>query len=292
MRLAMIVSRVRREEKALLEAFAQRGVQPELVNDGDLVLNPLEPDPRWLAYDLVLQRSLSSTRALATLQILEAWGVRTLNSAHTVALCSDKLRTTLALYRAGIPQPALRVAFSPQASLQAIDELGYPAVLKPVVGSWGRLVAKINDQDAAEAVLEDRFTLGAYPYRISYLQAFVEKPQQRDIRATVVGGRTICAIYRQSAHWITNTARGGVALNCPVTPELEALCQRAALALGGGVLAIDLFETEDGLLVNEVNHNMEFRNSIEPTGVDIPGAVVDYALSLAREARPVQQGAP
>jgi [lysine-biosynthesis-protein LysW]--L-2-aminoadipate ligase len=112
----------------------------------------------------------------------------------------------------------------------------------------------------------------------------VDKPA-RDIRAFVVGDETICAIYRYSQHWITNTARGGRAENCPVTPELHRLSTAAARAVGGGVVAIDLLETPDGqLLVNEVNYTMEFRNSIAVTGVDIPGRMVDYVLGVARQS--------
>ncbi len=289
MRIAMIVSRVRLEEKLLLKAFEQRGVRAEVINDGDVVLNPMKPDPNWLGYDLVLQRSLSSSRAIATLQVLEAWGVPTLNSCQTVATCSDKLRTTLALARAGIPQAEVRIAFSQKASLRAIDEVGYPAVLKPLKGSWGRLASKLNDSEAAEAVLEHRFILGNYPYHTSYVQSYIHKPHDRDIRATVIGDRPIYAIYRSSPHWITNTARGGKSSNCPITPELDDICRRASAAVGGGIVAIDLFETGDGFLVNEVNHNMDFRSSIEPTGVDIPGEVVDYALEVVRELQGARQ---
>jgi [lysine-biosynthesis-protein LysW]--L-2-aminoadipate ligase len=155
-------------------------------------------------------------------------------------------------------------------------------VLKPVVGSWGRLLSKINDRDAAETVLEHKDVLGSYQHSIYYIQEYVQKPG-RDIRAFVIGNQTICAIYRASGHWITNTARGGQASNCPVTPELNGLCQRAARAVGGGVLAIDVLEDPDrGFLVNEVNHTMEFRNSIHTTGVDIPARVVEYVLAVGR----------
>jgi [lysine-biosynthesis-protein LysW]--L-2-aminoadipate ligase len=210
-------------------------------------------------------------------------GLPVVNRYATAATCADKLLTTAALTEAGLPQPRTRLAFSPEAALAAIEELGYPAVLKPVVGSWGRLLARINDRDAAEAVLEHKETLGSYQHGIFYIQEFVAKPG-RDIRAFVVGDRTICAIYRSSPHWITNTARGGQASNCPVTPEIDELCRRAAGAVGGGVLAIDLLEhPERGLLINEVNHTMEFRNSIHTTGVDIPAAIVGYVLRLARD---------
>jgi [lysine-biosynthesis-protein LysW]--L-2-aminoadipate ligase len=151
------------------------------------------------------------------------------------------------------------------------------------VGSWGRLLSKINDRDAAEAILEHKETLGSYHHAIFYIQEYVQKPE-RDIRAFVVGDETICAIYRDSAHWITNTARGGKSSNCPVTPDLNAICVAAARAVGGGVVAIDVFEDpERGLLINEVNYTMEFRNSIAPTGVNIPGRMVDFCLKVAQE---------
>jgi [lysine-biosynthesis-protein LysW]--L-2-aminoadipate ligase len=179
--------------------------------------------------------------------------------------------------------PRTLLAFAEHTAVQGIEDLGYPAVLKPVTGSWGRLLARVNDRDAAEAVLEHQETLGSYQHHIHYIQQYVAKPR-RDIRAFVVGDRVICAIYRTSEHWVTNTARGAVATNCPVTPELDDLCMSAARAIGGGILAIDVLEDPArGLLVNEINATMEFRNSIAPTGVDIPQAMLDYVLSRVRE---------
>ena len=123
-------------------------------------------------------------------------------------------------------------------------------VLKPVVGSWGRLLAKINDRDAAEAMLEHKDTLGSYQHCVFYIQEYITKPG-RDIRAFVVGDQTVTAIYRKSAHWITNTARGGQGEACPVTPELNDICVAAAKAVGGGVLAIDVFEDSGARLAHQ-----------------------------------------
>jgi [lysine-biosynthesis-protein LysW]--L-2-aminoadipate ligase len=233
------------------------------------------------AYDVVLERCINQSHALYALRVLNDWGVPTVNRFEVVSNCGDKLYTTSALTRAGLPQPEVRLAFSSEAALQAMEEMGYPVVLKPVVGSWGRLLAKVNDRDAAEALLEHKEVLGSYQHSIFYIQEYVEK-RGRDIRAFVVGNETICAIYRQSPHWITNTARGGKASNCPVNEELNRLCVSAARAVGGGVVAVDVFEHEErGYLVNEVNHTMEFRNSIAPTGVDIPGRIIEYALAVA-----------
>jgi [lysine-biosynthesis-protein LysW]--L-2-aminoadipate ligase len=195
--------------------------------------------------------------------------------------CGNKLLTTSALVRVGIPTPQTMVAYTPDSALEAIEQMGYPVVLKPGVGSWGRLLAKVNDREAAEALLEHKQVLGSYHHSIYYIQEYIDKPG-RDIRAFVIGSETICAIYRRSPHWITNTARGGEASNCPITPELDELCQKAAAAIGGGVVALDLFEDEQrGLLVNEINYTMEFRNSIDTTGVNIPAKVIDYVLQVA-----------
>ncbi|HRQ40717.1 MAG TPA: lysine biosynthesis protein LysX [Chloroflexota bacterium] len=277
MKAGILYSRIRVEEKLLIEAMERRGLVHELIDARTAVLNLMCPD-EWLRFDVILDRCVSHTAALACLQIWGAWGIPCVNTAQVVQVCGSKLETTLALARAGVPSPCTQIAFSPESALDAIEQMGYPVVLKPAVGSWGRLLAKVNDREAAEAILEHKATLGSYQHSVFYIQEYVDKPG-RDIRTFVVGDETICAITRHSAHWITNTARGGRAENCPLTPEIDALSRAAATAVGGGIVAIDLLETADGrLLVNEVNHTMEFRNSIAPTGVDIPGRIVDFVI--------------
>jgi [lysine-biosynthesis-protein LysW]---L-2-aminoadipate ligase len=275
MRLGILCSRIRVEEKLLLAELNRRGVRYERIDDGELIF---DLERRELPFDVVLERSISFGRSLYTLQLLEARGVRCINRAAVVATCGDKLRTSEALIQAGVPTPRTLLAFTPQSALAAIETLGYPAVLKPLVGSWGRMVTRINDRDAAEAVLEQLDVLGSWQQHVYYIQEHITKPG-RDIRAFVVGDEPICAIYRYSDHWITNTARGGRAERCSVSAAVGDLALRAAQAVGGGVLAVDLLETKDGrLLVNEVNHTMEFRNSIDTTGVNIPARIVDYVL--------------
>lgn len=283
MRLAILTSRIRVEEKLLVDALTRRAIAFDIIDDGELLFDLSRPDERWQQYDAVLCRTVSQSRGLAVLNVLESWGIRVYNSAAVTATCNDKLLTTLALLRASIPTPRTLLAFDAQETIRGIEMLGYPVVLKPTAGSWGRLLARVNDRDAAEAVLEHQETLGSYQHHVHYIQEHIAKPQ-RDIRAFVVGERTICAIYRTSEHWVTNTARGAIASNCPVTPELDNLCVRAANAVGGGILAIDVLEDpQRGLLINEINATMEFRNSIAPTGVDIPNAMLDYVLSGVKE---------
>jgi [lysine-biosynthesis-protein LysW]--L-2-aminoadipate ligase len=281
-RVGVLLSRVRVEEKLLLAELESRGVETKVIDDRELVLT-VEQRPD-LGVDVILERCIQHGTALYALAVLDAWGVPTVNRYEVAEICGNKLLTTMRLIRDGVPSPRTRVAFTPESALVAIEELGYPAVLKPLIGSWGRLISKVNDREAAEAIVEHKDVLGNYLHSIYYIQEYIQKPG-RDIRAFVVGGETIAAIYRASDHWITNTARGGHASNCPVTPELNELCVRAARAVGGGVVAVDLLEAPEGLLVNEVNYTMEFRNSIDTTGVNIPAKVVDYVLEVARAAR-------
>ena len=285
MRVALLVTHIRAEEKLILEAFNGRDINPDIILDRQLNFEisggPEQSAPSgvvWRDYDLVFERCISTSRGMYALAILNSWGIRTFNSYETAAICSDKLRTSVALREHGIPQPHTRVAFTPDSAMQAIENVEYPAVLKPVTGSWGRLLARVHNRDSAEAILEHRQTLGDYNHHIYYVQEYVDKPG-RDIRAFVAGDRTIAAIYRESNHWITNTARGGLATNCPVTENLNEICVRAARAVGGGILAIDLLEDSRGnFVVNEINHTMEFRNSSEPTGVNIAQEVIDFVI--------------
>jgi [lysine-biosynthesis-protein LysW]--L-2-aminoadipate ligase len=282
MKVGMLCSRIRVEEKLLIREMENRGINFDIIDDRELIL---EIHRNGWDYDVILERCINHARALYALRILDDWGVPTVNTYEVANVCGNKLLTTSAIVRAGVPSPRTMVAFTPESALRAIEEMGYPVVLKPGVGSWGRLLSKVNDREAAEAILEHKEILGSYHHSIYYIQEYVEK-HGRDIRAFVVGDETICAIYRTSPHWITNTARGGKASNCPVTPELNEICIAGAKAVGGGVVALDLFEDDErGLLVNEINYTMEFRNSIDTTGVNIPGHVIDYVIDVAKKGR-------
>jgi len=279
-KVGVLCSRVRLEEKLIFRALQRRGVDFERIDVRRMIFDLGGDDCG--DYDVVLMRCVSHSRALYAAKILENRGVRTVNSYEVIATCGDKILTTLALIEYGVPTPLTAIAFGAEPALAAIEEMGYPVVLKPPVGSWGRLMAKLNDRQAAEAVLEHKRALGGPQDSVFYVQDYVEKPG-RDIRALVVGGETIYAIYRHSEHWITNTARGGEATVCPITPEIDRLSRAAARAVGGGIVAVDLLEAPAGrLLVSEVNHTPEFHGAFEATGMDIAGKMVEYVLWSAK----------
>ncbi len=281
MKIGLLHSIIRVEEKLLLQEFRERNVEIDMIDDRK-VLFDLKGDA-FQKFDVIVERCVNHSRALHSLQILNDQGVTTVNSSRTATICGDKMLTTSKLVQHDIPVPECRVAFTEESALNAIEDMGYPVILKPAVGSWGRLLAKVNDREAAEALLEHKKILGSYHHSVFYIQQYIPKQKNRDIRSFVIGDENICAIYREAKHWITNTARGGQTSNCPITDELRDLSLRGAEAVGGGMVALDLFETGDGLMVNEVNYTMEYRNSINVTGVNIPGKMAEYVIRVAEE---------
>ncbi len=280
--IAILHSRIRVEEKWIFAAFEARDISYERIDVRNIALDVTNPEP-WRRFDAILERCVSFSQGLNATRIFSGWGIPTVNPPALAERCGDKLATSVALESAGVPQPRTVTAFTQASALEAIEEMGYPVVIKPVIGSWGRLVSKLNDREAAEAVLEHKSVLGSFYHSIFYLQEYVEKPG-RDIRVFVLGHTPISAIYRVADHWITNTSRGGIGENCPLTPELVEICEKTAVAMGGGLLAIDLIEHPDkGYLVLEVNHTMEFHTAQPTTGVDIAGMMVEYVVNVAQE---------
>jgi len=281
MKVGFLHSLLRKEEKFLIEEFTKhKDVELITIDDRQLVFNL---NNNVFELDVLIERSINHSRALHSIRLFESAGVKCVNSYKVATICGDKLLTSSALSDNNIPQPEIKIAFTEESALKAIEEMGYPVVLKPAVGSWGRLLSKINDRDAAESILEHKVVLGSYHHSIFYIQKYVDKKNGRDIRSFVIGDTCIAAIYRRSEHWITNTAKGATASKCEVTEDIAKLSVAAANAVGGGIVAIDLFETKDGfLLVNEVNYTMEFKNSITTTGVNIPKLIVDYVLQIGR----------
>ena len=274
--LSILYDTIRWEEKALFDAGKKKGIGIEMVDCKNLFLNL---DKTKEKFDIVIQRCVSYYRSLHSTAALEGKGVNVINSLNTSIFAGNKLFTHMLLQKYGIPTPFSTVAFSEEAALEVLEKKGYPMVLKPTIGSWGRLIALLKDRDSAEGIMETRERM--YPiYQVYYLEEFVQRPP-RDIRAIMIGDKVVAAIYRYSGNsqWKTNMALGGRAEECKVTKELEDICVRAKNAVQGQIVGVDLMESnEKGLVVHEVNNTTEYKNTVRVTGVDIPALMIDYAL--------------
>lgn len=281
-KLNIMYDHMRWEEKALHDACVKRGVDFSLLNAENVYFDLLSREKPEGVGDVVIQRCVSHFRGLHATAALESYGVLVINRHSTAELCGNKVMNTLIFKKAGIPTPRTYLAFTPEATIEALDKLGYPAILKPVVGSWGRLVSLLKDKTSATVALEHREMM--FPlYQIYYVQEMVRRPP-RDLRVFVIGEEVPVAIYRvnNSDDWRTNTARGGKVENCPVTPEIRELALKAAAAVGGGVFGVDMMEDDGKLVVHEINSTVEFKNTVPATGIDIPGMIVEYALREAK----------
>jgi [lysine-biosynthesis-protein LysW]--L-2-aminoadipate ligase len=283
--VGLLYSRIRRDEKLLLSELRDRGHDVTKIDVRKEQFNISEAPAVFDEIDVVLDRCLATSRSLYITEFLDAYGVPVVNSSETAELCADKVKNSLALEAAGVPTPNTTVAFTTDAALEAIESFGYPCVLKPVVGSWGRLMAKIDTRDAAEAILEHKATLGHYEHKVFYIQEFVEKPG-RDIRVLSVDGEPVAAMTRSSDHWLTNAAKGGETATFELDDRARELVEKASAAVGGGLLGVDLMETGSDYTVHEVNHTVEFKALNDAVGdsVDVPAVVVDWLEAKATTA--------
>jgi [lysine-biosynthesis-protein LysW]--L-2-aminoadipate ligase len=279
MNVGLLYSRIRRDEKLLLSELRERGHDVTKIDVRKHQFGLDDTSAPVEDLDVVLDRCLATSRSRYATQFLDAYGVPVVNAPETADLCADKVKTSLALEGAGVPTPATEVAFTTDAALEAVESFGYPCVLKPVVGSWGRLMAKIDSRSAAEAILEHKATLGHYEHKVFYVQEFVEKPG-RDIRVVAVDGEPVAAMTRTSEHWLTNAAKGGETAEFELDDEAHELVKTASDAVGGGLLGVDLMETGEGedagYTVHEVNHTVEFKALNDSVETDVPAAVVDW----------------
>ncbi|MEM2888898.1 MAG: lysine biosynthesis protein LysX [Candidatus Bathyarchaeia archaeon] len=285
-KIGLLFDRIRWDEKSLIRAATKAGVYLKLVDSKTIYMETgVNPEKIMAEYgEVVIQRCVSYFRGLHATAILENSGIRVINNFNVSLTCGNKLYTTLALTKARIPTPKTLVAFTEEGVYKALENLGYPAVLKPVIGSWGRLIALVRDKDSAQAIIESREQMSNALLQIYYLQEYVKRPP-RDIRTLVIGDEVIAASYRYSPkdEWRTNVARGGTSEPCPITSELEDIALKAAQAVGGGVLAVDCMESSDGIMVHEINNTVEFRGLYSATKVDIPSKMINYAVEVAKK---------
>ena len=287
LQVGILYSRIRRDEKLLLSELRDRGHEVVKVDVRKQRFNIADPPEDLTGVDVLVDRCLATSRSLYATQFADAYDIPVVNDHAVAEVCANKVKNSLALERAGVPTPNTDVAFTKDAALESIEDFGYPCVLKPVIGSWGRLMAKIDSRSAAEAILEHKETLGHYEHKVFYIQEFVDKPG-RDIRVVAVDGEPLAAMARSSDHWLTNAAQGATTEEIEVTPEMVDLVERASDAVGGGLLGVDLMETgvsearnASGYTVHEVNHTVEFKALDEVTEVDLPARVVDWLEATA-----------
>ena len=282
MKVSITFDRLRWEEKALSEAAEAAGVEATLVDSKGLIFEVPKKHPDL--GDVVLQRCISHYRSSILTLMLEGAGLKVINSHDVAETCSNKLATTIALANAKVPTPRTFLALTSEAVEEAADRLGYPFVLKPFTGSWGRMVTVVRDRSTLQSLIEYKEELAnPQEQHMYYLQEFVRRPP-RDIRAIVAGDSIIACVHRIAppGEWRTNVARGAVSKAFKPDAELKEIILKAAEAVGGGILGVDAMEPESGYLVHEVNNTVEFKGAQSAVDTDIPAQLIKYVSQVAR----------
>ena len=278
MKLGILYDRIRKDEKRIKKAAESKGIEVELICAKKLTF-ALEKNN--FDYDLVLERCINHARAMYSLNILNEHGVRTINTYETAKICGSKFMVTESLLQNKVPTPKVIIAFTPKKALGAIEKLGYPCVIKPAVGSWGTLLAKINDRESAEAIIAHKKILGSYQHSVYYIQEYVRKPG-RDIRVFVIGDKVVDAVYRTSRHWITHQDKGAILSKCPITEEIRKIALDASKAVKGDFVAVDIVESDSGLQVIEVEYTVEFSKFFPVLDSSIVDELIKYIRKVEK----------
>jgi [lysine-biosynthesis-protein LysW]---L-2-aminoadipate ligase len=285
MELSIIYDKLRFEEKELYEKANNKGITTHLIDAKPISFSTDINQSDIIKGDIFLQRCLSHYRGLYITYCLEFLRRKVINKYDVNEICGNKLRTSLILAKSEIPSPKTYFTFSAESFKELTNKLGFPLVLKPLVGSWGRGVFPIRNEETVNIIMEMREENDSALSRIYYVQEMIKRPP-RDIRCIVAGNQIITAIYRYSAvnEWRTNVARGGHTELAPITKELEDLVIKASNAVGGGILGIDVMEDKNkGFVIHEINSNVEFRGASLVSNVDIANSMIEYILTVFKK---------
>jgi [lysine-biosynthesis-protein LysW]--L-2-aminoadipate ligase len=283
-KVCIVFDRLRSEEKMLQKEASNLGHDALMLDAKITQINTDSKKEDFNLGDVVLERCVSYFRGLHFTASLEFLDIPVLNKFEVANICGNKMFMTLLLKKNNIPTPKTYFSFSSESAAENLEKVGFPLVIKPVIGSWGRGVMPIKDKDTMEAIFEIRDITDSPHDRIYYLQELINRPP-RDIRVITVGDEPIAAMYRKSSGGFkTNIALGADPELCEITKEMEDLAVKASKAMGGGILGIDLMEDDKrGLVVHEVNNTVEFKGLARVAQRNIPKEMIEYALNYARK---------
>ncbi len=283
-KICIVFDRLRAEEKLLQTQASEMGYETSMIDAKTTRFNTDSNKNEYDFGDVVLERCISYYRGLHFTACLEFLDVPVINSFEIANTCGNKMITSMLLKKNNIPTPKTYFSFSAESAMEHFEKVGYPLVIKPIIGSWGRSVMPIKDKDTADAIIENRQVTDGPQDRIYYLQEMIDRPP-RDIRVITVGEQAVAAMYRKSSGGFkTNIALGAEPEICKITNEIEELCLNASKAVGGGILGIDLMEDKNrGLVVHEVNNTVEFKGLVKVAEKNIPKEMIDFAINYIRK---------
>ncbi|MCY0874193.1 MAG: lysine biosynthesis protein LysX [Acidianus infernus] len=278
MRVALVVDIIRQEEKMIVKSLNDKGIQYDVIN---VAQEPLPFNRALDRYDVALIRAISMYRSLYSAAVFESVGVHTINSSEVITVAGDKILTYSKLFKAGVPIPDSIIAMSPDATLKAYEQIGFPLIDKPPIGSWGRMVSLIRDIFEGKTIIEHREMLGNSALKVHIVQEYI-KEKNRDIRCIVIGKELLGCYARNIPpnEWRANVALGGTPSPIIIDEKLRETALKAASVVNGEFISIDILEhSSKGYVINELNDTPEFKGFMLATGINVAEKLVDYIVS-------------
>jgi len=284
MKIAIFHNRITWEIKRLINELEKNNISYDFFNNQNIYFKLSKEKDLDHQYDLILERSLSYFRGLYSCAILETKGYNVINNFECLQITGNKLLTSLKLIENDIPTPNTCFAFKEDTSLKAIDhEIHFPAIIKPIIGSWGRLIAKLDDQNSARSNLECREMMGNILQKQYYIQEYIKSDDHKsptDIRVFIVGDECIGAMgrFNPDDDFRSNIALGGTAKEVEINDDLEKICIKTSKAVKGEIIGVDLMEKEGKLKVIEVNGTPQFRGLSTSSNINVAQKIVNYII--------------
>ena len=271
---------IREEEKRIVRMAKNVGIKLVLCN---LLESPLDYSNRWDA-DAAIIRPVSMFNAVYAAPYFEAMHMLTVNPSYTILYAGDKILTYSLLKSANIPIPHTILSLGDDALYAAAEQLGFPLVDKPPIGSWGRLVSLVENRHQLTTIAEHRAMLPSKQFRAHILQEYITTANA-DIRCLMIGDELLGCVKRvaRRGEWRSNVALGARVEPYKPDSELIELVHKTLTAFKGIFISIDVFEHEkNGYLVNEVNGVPEFKGFIRATGIRVEEVLINKILELLR----------
>jgi [lysine-biosynthesis-protein LysW]---L-2-aminoadipate ligase len=271
--VAFLAERLRVEERQLADSFKSRGLCSELIKPASLSIN-LNESTQQVA-DLILDRGVTTKDTAALSALLATNGAMVVNRPATSRLMADRLALMRHLVIAGLPVPQSRVCFGEESALKAIEEIGYPAVIKTLDVDPAFPSAFVDDRDSAEAIVEHRIVLGHD--HTALIQSFQPSVHDRSLRAVVIGSQPVSYDARPHDGWRPNTGESYVPVE-GVNEDVEELVSAVISRAGTGVYAVLMIETETGPVVTGIENLVTFRHLVD-LDVDAAEMIAQFAIS-------------
>jgi RimK family alpha-L-glutamate ligase len=205
---------------------------------------------------------------------LERNGLYIINPPNAIEHCVDKYDILALLEDSNIPVPRTLATESVNEAIAAFNELGGDIIVKPIFGSRGQGITRINNIDIADTI----FKAITFHHGVIYMQEFIQHGFS-DIRAFVIGDHVVASMRRIATGWKTNYSRGAKPAPEKISKEYEDIAIKSVQAIGCKIAGIDILESPNGPYIVDVNSQPGWKGLQTVTNTNIAEEIINYTIN-------------